>query len=205
MSGSLIEQEILRMCSPLVPSADAMAALRATMRCRDVEKGEQLALQGQVGGYLFFVECGILRSYYTGRGTEVTGQFFERGCFFGDVHALCTDAPAMHSIDVIETGRVVMLTPAALNAAYDSDHALERFGRILMTVSLLGTQRRAAALLRNSAEEMYDGLMQQRPELARRVPQFMIASYLGITPEALSRIRRRRTQPPSQRSSQLAL
>jgi CRP-like cAMP-binding protein len=205
MSGRLIEQEILRMCSPLVPSASAMAALGSAMRCRDVLKGEQLARQGQLGGDLFFVESGILRSYYTSGGTEVTGQFFDRGRFFGDVQALCTDGPAMHSIDVIESGQIVMLSPAALNAAYDADHALERFGRNLMTISLLGTQRRAAALLRSSAEELYDALMQQRPELARRLPQFMIASYLGITPEALSRIRRRRTQPLSQRHGHMGV
>lgn len=190
----MIEHEILRLCSPLVPASAPMAALRAAMRARDVQRGEQLARQGQMGGDLYFIERGILRTYYNFKATELTGQFFDAGRFVGDPHALCTDDPAVQNIDVVEAGTVVSLSRTALNAAFDSDHALERFGRNLMTESMLGSQRRAANLLQLSAEELYASLFRMRPQMARRLPQYMIASYLGITPEALSRIRKRRTR-----------
>lgn len=193
-SRSLIELEILRMCSPLLPAPGPLQRLLRAARARDVAKGEQLAREGVRGGDLFFIESGIVRSYFVGRSAEVTGQFFDRGRFFGDVQALCTDEPGVQNFEVIEAGRVVMIGRDALNAAFDSDHALERFGRILMSEAMMGSQRRSANLLKLNAEEMYAALLENRPQLARRLPQYLIASYLGITPQALSRIRKRRTE-----------
>ena len=83
----------------------------------------------------------------------------------------------------------------ALNAAYDADHALERFGRRLVEEAMSGSQRRTASFLQLSPEERYTRFVATRPEIFRRVPQFLTASYLGITPEALSRIRGRRRKP----------
>lgn len=193
-SRRVIELEILRMCRPLVPAAEPMERLLRSVRTRDVAKGEQLTREGTKGGDLFFIESGILRSYFIEGSTEVTGQFFDRGSFVGDVKALCTDQPGIQNLEVVEPGRVMMISRDALNAAYDSDHALERFGRILITEAMLGSQRRSANLLKHSAEELYVALLENRPLLARRLPQYLIASYLGITPESLSRIRKRRTK-----------
>lgn len=198
---SLIEQEILRMCSPLVPNVGPMAQLKCAMRTRDVRKGAELAHQGKDGGDLYFIESGIIRSYFIGGPAEVTGQFFDRGRFAGDVHALCTDGPALQGFQVIEDGQVIAIPKAALNRAYDSDRALERFGRVLMTESMLGSQRRSANLLNFTAEERYESLFENRPLLARRIPQYLIASYVGVTPEALSRIRRRRGLSARQHSA----
>jgi CRP-like cAMP-binding protein len=69
---------------------------------------------------------------------------------------------------------------------------MERAGRRWMEEGVAGSQRRTANLLQLKPQERYARFVATRPELARRVPQFLIASYLGITPEALSRIRRRR-------------
>lgn len=188
-----VEREILRMCSPMVPAPIAFEALKSAMRWRDVAKGERLARQGVVSGDLFFVEVGILRYVSVTPAGEKTGQFFDEGRFVGDTHALHTGGPALHGIDVVEAGRVAVIPVTALNAAFDGDHALERFGRVLMTESMLGSQRRSVNLLQLSAEERYSSLFRMRPQLARRAPQYMVASYLGITPEALSRIRKRRS------------
>ena len=81
-------------------------------------------------------------------------------------------------------------------AAYDADHAVERFGRIMVEGALMGSQRRTAGLLSLSPDERYRRFVATRPEVARRVPQYLIASYLGITPEALSRIRGRLARRP---------
>ena len=78
-----------------------------------------------------------------------------------------------------------------MNAGYGADHAIERFGRLMLEEALIGSQRRASRLLTLQPEDRYRRFVETRPEVVRRVPQYLIASYLGLTPESLSRIRRR--------------
>ena len=84
-----------------------------------------------------------------------------------------------------------MIPYAALYRGYAREHALERFGRLMLETALIGSQRRAGSLLNLSPDQRYRRFIETRPALARRVPQYLVASYLGLTPESLSRIRRR--------------
>ncbi len=97
----------------------------------------------------------------------------------------------MQAVQAIGAARVLRLPREALLAAYGADHAVERFGRLMIEEALVGSQRRSANLLTLTPDERYRRFVETRPEVARRVPQYLIASYLGITPEALSRIRGR--------------
>ena len=104
-------------------------------------------------------------------------------------------SPLSPTVEIATLGTGSAGTVEALNAAYDADHALERFGRRLVEEAMSGSQRRTASFLQLSPEERYTRFVATRPEIFRRVPQFLTASYLGITPEALSRIRGRRRKP----------
>jgi len=117
--------------------------------------------------------------------------FFDEGLVFTDAAAFLEQRPATQSFEALETCEVLCVPRAALYAAYDSDHAIERFGRLMLEAALTGSQRRAGSLLTLNPEQLYRRFVETRPEVARRVPQYLIASYLGITPEALSRIRGR--------------
>jgi CRP-like cAMP-binding protein len=151
-----------------------------------------------VAGHLFFVARGLLRYYYLDpeSGQERTGQFFDEGRVFTDAASFLGRQPATQSIEALEPSEVLGLPRAAVYAAYERDHAVERFGRVMVEEALVGSQRRAANLLTLSPEERYRAFVQGRPEVARRVPQYLVASYLGITPEALSRIRGRLARRP---------
>lgn len=187
-----LEAEIVRLAAPRVPSPEAMAALRAASRVVDLPKGRTLYREGDPATALHFVLSGLLRYYTLADGIEHTGQFFDAGLFVGDVVGLGAGGPGMQTVDVVQAARLIVIPRAALLAAYDADHAMERFGRRAMEEAMAGSQRRSASLLRLSPEENYERLVRLRPEVARQTPLYMIASYLGITPEALSRIRRRR-------------
>jgi CRP-like cAMP-binding protein len=192
--------------APLQPAPGALDALAAASDLRALKKGEHLLRMGDVAGHLFFVGNGLLRYYHLdpATGTERTGQFFDHGQVVTDVESFLSGRPAKTSFQAIAPSQVLRLPRVAVLAAYDADHAIERYGRLMVQDALAGSQRRAERLLTLSPEEMYRTFVATRPEVARRVPQYLIASYLGITPEALSRIRGRAAGRPPREGAQAA-
>jgi len=188
----MLDAALASRAAPFVPTPQVQAAFRAALRERSLQKGEHLFREGDPGDALYFVRKGLLRYYYLADGIEHTGQFFDEGKFVGDVFALTTGAPGLQNIDALEPSEVLVIPTTILTASYDADQAFERFGRRVMEEAMAGSQARTASLLKLSPQERYARFVAMRPEVARRVPQYVVASYLGITPEALSRIRRRR-------------
>lgn len=182
---------INRLAAPLVPGEPALLRLLGATRELSVSKGTHLARAGEAAEHLFFVRSGVLRYYYLADGVEHTGQFFSQGMVVADVSALTGGIPGQQNIDALVAAHVLAMPRAALLAAYDADHALERFGRRSIELAMTGAQRRSAALLMFTPEQRYRQFIKSRPEVAAVVPQYVIASYLGITPESLSRIRAR--------------
>jgi CRP-like cAMP-binding protein len=180
--------------APLVPGAAALARFQAGARHRLLNKGEHLLRAGTVADEVFFVHLGLLRYYFNDPadgGQERTGQFFDAGLVATDAESYLLRKPAEQNFEALEKSSIIALPRAVLLAGYDQDHAIERFGRLMLEEALVGSQRRASRLLVLQPEERYRLFVQTRPEVARRVPQYLIASYLGLTPESLSRIRRR--------------
>lgn len=180
--------------APLVPCADAMERLLLGARHRVLSKGDHILRAGTVADELFFVHQGLLRYYFNDPndgGQERTGQFFDEGIVVTDAESFLARVPAEQNFEALETSSIVGLPRTVLNAGYDADHAIERFGRLMLEEALIGSQRRASRLLTLQPEDRYRRFVETRPEVARRVPQYLIASYLGLTPESLSRIRRR--------------
>ena len=180
--------------TPLVPSAAAMERFLHGVRHRVLAKGDHILRAGDMAENVFFVHRGLLRYYFNDPndgGQERTGQFFDDGIVVTDAESFLARVPAEQNFEALETSSVVILPRAVLNAGYDEDHAIERFGRLMLEEGLIGSQRRANRLLNLQPEDRYRRFVETRPEVARRVPQYLIASYLGLTLESLSRIRRR--------------
>ena len=158
---------------------------------KKLRKRQYLLQEGDVCKYIAFVEKGMLRSYsIDDKGNEHIVQFAFEGWWISDQYSFLTRTPSPYAIDAIEDSELLLLTPESEEQLLKAIPCLERYFRILLQNSMIAMQQRLVSSLSHSAEEKYNYLVQSCPTIPQRVPQHMMASYLGITPETLSRIRK---------------
>ncbi len=138
-----------------------------------------------------FVEKGLLRSYtIEEKGNEHIIQFAMEDWWISDIYSFLTGEPSTYSIEAMEDSEILMISRNSYDEMLHVIPKMERFLRIILQNSLIATQRRLTGKITLSAEENYKNLVAGCTDIVQRVPQHMIASYLGITPETLSRIRK---------------
>ncbi len=160
---------------------DAMSPL---LRIQSFAKGDFLLRVGEVSEHVYFLIEGLVRHYYVKDGNEFTRQFFFENGFSMDMASAVSGQPCRLSIQAVEPTQVVS-TPF---------HILQSISPMFIGAlidNVIHISNRMAAVFLDSPEEQYLQLVTNRPKVMQRVPQFMIASYLGITPEGLSRIKKR--------------
>ena len=158
---------------------------------RKLRKRQFILQEGDVSRYNIFVGKGLLRSYaIDDKGSEHILQFAFEGWWTADLSSFFTDEPSLFNIEALEDSELLMITRPTWESLLDKLPAIERYFRILIQNSLIATQRRLLGSLSETAEQKYLKFIKAYPESVQRIPQHMIASYLGITRETLSRLRR---------------
>ena len=172
-------------------SDDEKLLCQSFFTSKKFRKKQYLLQEGDVCKYTAFVNTGILRSYTIDeKGNEHIIQFALEDWWITDIYSFLTGEPSTFNIDVLEDAEVLLITKAAQDEMVLQVPKMERFLRLLMQNSLIAMQRRLIGSLNYTAEDKYLQLMDACPSIVQRVPQHLIASYLGITPETLSRIRK---------------
>lgn len=172
-------------------SVEEWEPFRALFRPRHVQSGAFVTLPGDDAHELLFVQTGLLRFYYlTPDGKESNKAFVTAGEFAGPLASAELDLPLYFGIEALEETRLLTATFTDLRALYPTAVCYERFGRKLAESLLTRKELRMRSLLEQSATERYLSFAQQHPTLIERVPQYHIATYLGITEVSLSRIKR---------------
>lgn len=158
---------------------------------KKLRKKQYLLHQEEVCKYTAFVQKGVLRSFMIDdKGNEHIIQFAFEGWWINDMYSFLTSEPSTYNIDVLEEAEVLLLTKSANEALLETLPKMERYFRILSQNALIAMQKRVLGSLSNTAEEKYIKLLSTYPDILQSVPQHMIASYLGVTPETLSRVRK---------------
>ena len=162
---------------------------------RKIKKRQFLLLEGDVCKHLAFVNSGCLRSYTVDhKGEEHIIQFAIEDWWISDLKSFLTGSPSTHNIDALQDSEVLLLEHSARDKLLEAVPKMERFFRLLLEANYIATHRRIDESLSASAEERYLAFVKAYPVLVELVPQGQIASYLGITPQSLSRIRKELSQ-----------
>ncbi|MCB9032853.1 MAG: Crp/Fnr family transcriptional regulator [Chitinophagales bacterium] len=160
-----------------------------------VKKNEFLLQQGNVCMHSFFVEQGLLRQFIIDeQGKEHIIQFAPENWFVADRSSQFFKAPAMTNIQAIEEAKLLMLDENIINQLIEKNPAYNIYSNQLLHKHIYSLQKRIYQLLASSAKERYLDFVKTYPDILLRVPQTMVASYLGITPESLSRVRKELAQ-----------
>ena len=158
---------------------------------RKLRKKQFLLQEGEVCKYQAFVAKGMLRSYTIDeKGNEHILQFAPEGWWVADLYSFFTDEPSLFNIEGLENTELLLITRQSWELLLQKIPQFERYFRILIQNNLIATQRRLMESMSETAERKYLKFIKTYPECIQRVPQHMIASYLGITRETLSRLRR---------------
>jgi CRP-like cAMP-binding protein len=157
---------------------------------KKLRKRQYLLQEGDICRYQAFVEKGILRSYTIDeKGNEHILQFGSEGWWIADLSSYLTNEPSFLNIDAIADAELLLISKPSWELAMQKIPLLEHYFRVIIQNHLVATQRRLLQSLAESAEEKYIRFTNTFPECVQRVPQHMIASYLGISRETVSRIR----------------
>ena len=156
-----------------------------------VKKGEMLQPANSLVRNGYFVKKGLLRSYSVdSKGKEHIFMFAPEGWIIGDIEAQSSNAPTMLYIDALEDSELEVLSEKVFSDLKENFPEALSMNVDKLTKRLGVLQRRVIMLMSATARERYEEFMRIYPNIVQRVPQKMIASYLGITPEALSNIRK---------------
>jgi CRP-like cAMP-binding protein len=167
--------------------------LAQALRVRHLARGEHLLQAGEQLPVLALLLQGTCRLYYPRpNGEERTTYFFFENHLLGDYAGCLTGQPSQLSIQALVDTELVVFDYAVLRQLYDQRPVYERFGRLLAEYHLLGTDARLVEHLLLSPEERYRALLSSgKTKILERIPQHLVANYLGITPVSMSRIRAR--------------
>ncbi|MDQ0594218.1 CRP-like cAMP-binding protein [Chryseobacterium ginsenosidimutans] len=158
---------------------------------KKIQKNQFLLQYGEVCRYIYFVEKGLLKMYSIDKnGKEHIIQFAPESWLTSDRSSLYFNEKSIYYIEAVEDSEVLLLHPDFINKLIgEFPNSLEK-SDILIQKHIKSLQDRINSLLGETAEERYMKFIKMYPDLLLRVPQWMIASYLGITPESLSRVRK---------------
>lgn len=169
---------------------------------RFLKKGEFLLRGGEVCDHVTFINNGHFRVYNIVNEEELTINFAFEGNYVTDYISFVSRRPSSDFILAMDDAEILQIKYNDLQATYEKSPVWQKFGRIMAEYILVFIAERNKALLFNTPEERYINLMKERPKVIERIPQQYIASYLGIKPESLSRIRKRMTGSKKTYSSQ---
>ena len=161
------------------------------VKCQTRQKGDFFLKQGQIISSLFVIETGLVRAYYIKDNREINSWFGFENIILGSAFPVFYDKPSYENIQFLEPSTYYYLTSKDLNDLYKRFPEMNTIGRKMAEEYCVILEERIGSLQTENAEQRYHSLLKFQPDAIQRISLGHIASYLGITQETLSRIRRK--------------
>ena len=176
--------------APLTPEEQEF--IKQYLIPKKLRRKQYLLQEGDVCKSICVVEKGALKAYVLNEaGAEHITAFAFEGWTMGDLSSFIKEQPATLNIDALEDCELVLITKQAFDELLQKLPKFETYIRILMTDAYMALQKRTTNMISLPLEERYKALTEMYPTIVQRVPQHMIASHMGLSPETLSRVRSR--------------
>jgi CRP-like cAMP-binding protein len=171
----------------------AWADFEQYLTTHTIKKGELLWAEGEVIKQIIFIHKGAIRYFYYNDpdDKEVTAQFFFENTFLTDYESFTSQVPTNFNFQALEDCEYTAFPRVVLYQMYDKYKYFERLGRLIAEYNFIGQQKGIRDQKNMNPEAKYLRLIKERPKVMARIPINMIASYLAVTPEHLSRIRKK--------------
>ena len=177
----------------VVLSEHDIEIIESVVQPLETKKKEFLLTEGQVCKFNYYVESGCIRMfYYNDKMTEQTTQFALETWWLSDYFSFSRQTPSEYSIQAVEKSVILAIDFQLQEKLFAEVPQMEHYFRIMMQRALAASQLRVKLIYQLSKEEMYKHFSTSFPQFLQRVPQYMLASYLGLTPEYLSELRKRK-------------
>lgn len=156
-----------------------------------LRKGDFFVEEGKISRHVGFLAKGLVRYYINHEGDHKTYEFAQENNFIGNYESFLSKTPSTKIIQALEDCEIFYITYENLQLFYKSVQQGERFGRIVIESVFLQTLQALSSIYTDTPEVRYEQFIKRHPDLQQRISQYHIASYVGVKPQSLSRIRKR--------------
>ena len=156
-----------------------------------IPKGKYYIKEGQYSKKLALITKGAVYSFYSKEGEEIIEGFCFEGCFFTDYPSFINGIPSKKNFKAIEDTELLVISKEKLDGLYQANPSYERAGRLMAEYLFTSWEMKLRDSIFSSPTERYLQLAANRKDITQRIPQYLIASYLNITPQYLSQIRKK--------------
>ena len=187
----LVEQPLIEYFKNYIPlNQEERQLMDKRVSQRKIKRRQMILQEGQICKFYFFVVAGCMRMYsIDDKGGEHNIQFAAENDWISDIGSFHSDKPSKLCIEALEASTLLQIEKQDLYFLYRSIPKLDRIFKVIIENKFIELQTRVLQNISSTAQERYQSFLERYPQLALRLPNTQIASYLGITPEFLSKMR----------------